>query len=269
MARVRAAAIGWRARRALERAAGPARRLGTGSGYLEAGGEIIWVGTTGAPLHGRAVLTDEAPSADDDIDVDLVAARTWRPPTIVRRPSPHALATAGARLRGSLEDVGEPRGLGAWLAGRAPEFPLASIGPAAGCLARACASGEAADVAGAAAALIGLGPGLTPAGDDFVGGACFARAVLAPDVPDPAWRCAVAEVRGLARARTHPVSAALLADLTEGQGWAPLHDLARALAAADDAAALAAARTVVRLGHSSGWDLLAGVLAAVTGGRDL
>ncbi|MGH7391093.1 MAG: DUF2877 domain-containing protein, partial [Candidatus Rokuibacteriota bacterium] len=74
-------------------------------------------------------------------------------------------------------------------------------------------------------------------------------------------------VRALARARTHPVSAALLGDLLAGEGWAPLHDLARAVAADDGAAAVAAAGGLVRLGHSSGWDLLTGFLAALTGGR--
>ncbi|HSE92345.1 MAG TPA: DUF2877 domain-containing protein, partial [Methylomirabilota bacterium] len=95
----------------------------------------------------------------------------------------------------------------------------------------------------------------------------FARALLAPAPPAGAWARAADEVRALARTRTHPVSATLLADLLAGEGWAPLHDLAQAVAANDGAAAVVAARDLVRLGHSSGWDLLAGFLAALTGGR--
>jgi Protein of unknown function (DUF2877) len=66
-----------------------------------------------------------------------------------------------------------------------------------------------------------------------------------------------------APARTHPISAALLTDLADGLGWAPLHDLVAALATGDAPAAEVAARTLVRLGHTSGWDLLAGVTAGL------
>jgi hypothetical protein len=53
----------------------------------------------------------------------------------------------------------------------------------------------------------------------------------------------------------------LLGDLLAGEGWAPLHDLARALAGDDETASRDAARHLTRLGHSSGWDLLAGFVA--------
>ncbi len=277
MVTIRAAAVGWRARRALRRSGGVARRLGAAAGYLEAAGEILWLGATGAPLHGRAVLADEVPRASDVV-VDLAAARLWRPPLFERDPAPATLAAAAGRLRSALNQVGEPLGLGTLLVGRAPEFPLASSRPAARELARACAAwaragrgarDEAAAAVRAAAALIGLGPGLTPSGDDFVGGALFARALLTRGAADAAWCRAVAEVRALARARTHPVSAALLADLAGGQGWAPLHALVGTLAAGGGAAAIGPAREVTRIGHSSGWDLLAGLLTALTGGRGL
>src|SRR5438477_478010 len=76
------------------------------------------------------------------------------------------------------------------------------------------------------------------------------------------WRSAAEAIRASAPGRTHPISAALLGDLLDGEGWAPLHDLASALAAgAPEAAAREAARRLTRLGHSSGWDLLAGFVA--------
>src|SRR5438874_581081 len=70
--------------------------------------------------------------------------------------------------------------------------------------------------------------------------------------------------RGAARL-THPIGAALLGDLLVGEGWAALHDLAAALARDDEPAALEAARRLTRLGHSSGWDLLAGFVAGARG----
>jgi hypothetical protein len=72
-------------------------------------------------------------------------------------------------------------------------------------------------------------------------------------------------VRSAATRLTHPIGAALLGDLLDGEGWAPLHDLARALAHEDDATALDAARRLTQLGHSSGWDLLAGFMAGARG----
>ena len=69
-----------------------------------------------------------------------------------------------------------------------------------------------------------------------------------------------------ARGRTHPISIALLSDMLDGQAHAPLHDLARALAAgAPRDVALGAARRVVGIGHSSGWDMLAGFVSGVAG----
>jgi hypothetical protein len=113
--------------------------------------------------------------------------------------------------------------------------------------------------------LLGLGAGLTPSGDDYVGGALFARAWLGGSGSGtaPAWRAAAAEVADAARARTHPISAALLRDLAAGLGWAPLHDLAAGLDEAQPARAVEAARRLTRLGHTSGWDLLAGLGAGL------
>src|SRR5262249_31174456 len=66
-------------------------------------------------------------------------------------------------------------------------------GARADALASACAADDPVSAAAAANTLVGLGPGLTPAGDDFTGGAFFARAVLArARVVDPAAREAAA-----------------------------------------------------------------------------
>jgi hypothetical protein len=154
------------------------------------------------------------------------------------------------------------------LAGATPPFPLDGAVPAARALAQACADDDPRAATRAAEALIGLGPGLTPAGDDYVGGAFFARALLGPAATRDAsgWAAAAARVRTLAAERTHPISAALLADLLGGEGHAPLHDLGAALAAgAPLPTALAAARRLARLGHSSGWDMLAGFVGALLG----
>ena len=161
-----------------------------------------------------------------------------------------------------------PDGFGALLAERTPPFPLDTAVGRARELASACGADDPAAAAAVATELLGLGPGLTPSGDDYVGGVFFARALLARAgaCDGLAWRAAAALVLDGARGRTHPISIALLSDMLDGQAHAPLHDLARALAAgAPRDVALGAARRVVGIGHSSGWDMLAGFVSGVAG----
>jgi hypothetical protein len=110
--------------------------------------------------------------------------------------------------------------------------------------------------------LIGLGPGLTPAGDDALGGAMivlrgFGRRDLAE-------RLAVSVLPRIAE-RTSAISAAHLEAAAEGEGAAALHDTLAALANAHVGAAVEGLRRLDRIGHSSGWDALAGAAAALRG----
>jgi hypothetical protein len=195
---------------------------------------------------------------------DLAAAREWRPPAPRNFVAPNVV-TASRALVQSLVHLGRPEGFGVLLAGARPSFPLDGAAGGARAFLDACAAGDASAASATAERLLGLGPGLTPAGDDLVGGAFFARRLLAEagGVEAPPWRTAAGTIRALAAGRTHRISATLLGDLLDGDGYAPLHDLAAALASSDTAAALGAATRLVRIGHSSGWDLLAGFLGAL------
>lgn len=107
----------------------------------------------------------------------------------------------------------------------------------------------------AVAALIGLGPGLTPAGDDFLSG--FLAAARAGD---PAPLTALHQAAEANLGRTGSISAFLLRCAIEGFWPAALVDLAEALAAENGPDALAALGALGRLGHSSGRDLATGFL---------
>jgi hypothetical protein len=263
-------AIGWKAAAALACdpvSVEPVAGL-SGSAYVTVAGELVWLGPAGSPLHPRAILTAGAPPSRGPYRFDVARIRPWRPAPLPREVEDAAGLVAGAReLRRALPSLGPPRGLGALLAAAPLAAPLAGAGPAARALAAACGAGDAGRAAQAATRLLGRGPGLTPAGDDFLGGALFARALLARAGAGQAaaWAEAAAGVLAQARTATHPVSAVLLADLAAGHGWAPLHDLAAALGRGRPAAAREAAGRLVRLGHSSGWDLLAGILAGLLG----
>ncbi|HSE94021.1 MAG TPA: hypothetical protein VLF19_12000, partial [Methylomirabilota bacterium] len=127
MQRIAVTAIGWRAHAALAASGGAARPLGAPSGYLEAGGEIVWLGAPGDALHGRAILAKPGRLSGGDVSLDLGAVRPWRGSIsrhVPERSTAEALAAAGERLCAALEEVGEPRGFGTLLAGRVPAFPL-------------------------------------------------------------------------------------------------------------------------------------------------
>ena len=104
--------------------------------------------------------------------------------------------------------------------------------------------------------LIGLGPGLTPSGDDYLGGVLIALHQLGR----------VTQARGLWRWleprlwRTSAISAAHLGAAAAGEGHEALHACLLALCTpgADWGAVLAQLDAV---GHCSGWDSLAGVVA--------
>jgi hypothetical protein len=114
--------------------------------------------------------------------------------------------------------------------------------------------------------LIGLGPGLTPSGDDFVGGLIFMARHLNAAYPQEGWWRG-GNVSGLlnrSETMTSRISHVLLTDLADGQSHESLHDLADALVV--DSESFDAAfhvRRVTSIGHSSGWDMLTGMLAGL------
>ncbi|MBM3219236.1 MAG: DUF2877 domain-containing protein [Candidatus Rokubacteria bacterium] len=259
-------AIGWRAHAALTASGGRAdviARLST-SVYAMAAGELIWVGPPGTPLHPRGVALSAPPvaGAEPSIDVIVASATPWRPPALAALRDGRDVAR---RLKEAIGSLGEPRGLARLALPRAGDDLVTSRARGhAHALAQAAATDDAAAFAVAAHSLLGLGPGLTPSGDDYVGGALFARCLVTATDP-AAWKTAAARIVADAATLTHPISARLLEDLAGGEGWEPLHALALALVDANREDTVRAARDLTSLGHTSGWDMLAGFLIGLRG----
>jgi hypothetical protein len=108
--------------------------------------------------------------------------------------------------------------------------------------------------------LLGLGPGLTPSGDDFLGGAMVALTGLGmTELRDALWRA----LSPHAATHTNDISRAHLAAAAEGYGSAALHALLDAVMAGDAAAMPARLATLAAVGHTSGWDAMAGAMSAL------
>ena len=121
-------------------------------------------------------------------------------------------------------------------------------------------AGDLACLREAAAQLAGRGIGLTPSGDDFLGGLML-WAWLAHPAPGPFCRT-LAEVAGL---RTTTLSAAFLRAAARGQCDANWHRLLAALSAGGVAQLAPAVQQVVAHGATSGADMLAGFLWLAAG----
>jgi hypothetical protein len=107
-------------------------------------------------------------------------------------------------------------------------------------------------------ALIGLGPGLTPSGDDFVCGALvalhyFGRADIAGRLAEPA-------LAAVSR-KTNAISAAYLRCAAAGQASGALFDVLQSFHAGREASMEAALDALQAIGHTSGVDSLAGAVA--------
>ena len=107
-------------------------------------------------------------------------------------------------------------------------------------------------------ALLGLGPGLTPSGDDALGGALLALHLLREDE-----RRAILGQTILRHSRaTHAISRAHLRAAASGLAAEPLHEvLCRLLEG--ELCMEEPLRGLNRMGHSSGWDALTGALAVL------
>jgi hypothetical protein len=271
--------------------------------YLSVGGELVALVTADGIRHPNAAVlataSTERPLAGLRADqrgvigggrvrvgdLDVCASRWWDPRPRLRPCTPDALQRSSAVSRTRMHEI----------AG-------ATSDPLVVALAMVVAAMKAHDLEAALAAadrLIGLGPGLTPAGDDMLAGLVSGTVLLAdvrrpgdavryadgvvPEVSQLAGQVGLA-IAAAAVGRTTSVSAALLRHAARGQVADPAADLLRAWVASSDLRAettrpgtgatsrnpadgmqriLDATDRLLAIGASSGRDLALGLLAAV------
>ncbi|MCW2912313.1 MAG: hypothetical protein JWN52_381 [Actinomycetia bacterium] len=178
-----------------------------------------------------------------------VRVRRWWDPSPVLGPVPHArLAHAAMALE---------------TAARGGVFGLAGH-PGPRRLADRCAAGDLAHAVDAAERIVGLGPGLTPSGDDVLAGLLISLRLLGGAVHGGETAIWLADWIGAAvtadaDTRTTALAATLLHCAARGQAGAEVAAVLRALAGQEHLAP--AVRRLLGAGHTSGADLIWGVLA--------
>ena len=265
---------------------------------LTEAGELVWLATPESPKHRRCIqcppplprlavdstftIRARLIVLESGTELKLGAAQVWEAPALpvnevidfgilpfklfavvasfLARETP---AGFGAFIRPVLQ-IAEKQ---ASTSGFQPEDIFSKTAwPVVEKIARACLSHDLPTVLEQADALIGLGEGLTPAGDDFLGGLFFTRYLLS---------CSYSQYHYLKlgdlskwidanQPRTNRISYTLLKDNIYGHALEPLNRLGLALLTNQPVEiAGSAASDLIKVGHSTGWSLLTGFLVGM------
>ncbi len=222
-----------------------------------------WTG--GLPADTKAVTSAARLTVGSAFTIDLATAAPWIPP-----PWPPWSADSIARGLGEVTRLAP---------GMVPDDGLAALVLAPGHASTRTPTAEAAsgliadiarvlksdldrnvwsdDALRAATLLVGLGPGLTPSGDDLLGGMMLALSALGRvELRDALWHAIGAELDDL----TVPISAMHMAAAADGLGVQAMHALIGAVVAGDLANIVRLLPTMNTIGATSGWDALAGAV---------
>lgn len=218
------------------------------SAYVETAVGLACVGAVGnGPLNAHCDGLPSGLAVGDTVNADIAGAVLWR-----LRPAPEwdvkTVRGSLERLRNAARGRLPAEGFGFLIdPGREVPAPVQALSR---WLAEQSGSPDG------AAGLIGLGPGLTPSGDDLIGGALCAlhaagRGTVATRLA--AWALP------LARDGTNRISYAHLACAAEGECAEAVNDAIVAILAGGTVDLT----RIDSIGHTSGWDALAGAVVAL------
>lgn len=228
---------------------GEVRAVFRRSCYVRFGNRYICIGDASLGRGPLNALVDnfQAPAIGERVSLSLDSAQLWTPAPLPADATPDVRALReAARARVPAEGLGG-------LIVDAHNVLSGHVQPALEAIERFLVGHTLDDEA---QALIGLGPGLTPSGDDYLGGVLIALHLFGrKPQAQSLWRWLKPRL-----GRTSDISGAHLEAAAAGEGHEALHRCIAALCtlAPDWAGALEALDNV---GHCSGWDSLAGVVA--------
>lgn len=233
-------------------------------------------------MAGRGFVGDgTALNISQCLDINMQEATPWVPPAITLTASPHELRETLRELHSIICSTGAKLGLGPLALAMPLPFepnanPLVTSYAVSGdplqrrathaltMLEEGWNQGDAESAASSATRLLGLGPGLTPSGDDFLAGLLatlkwfeqYPRRQHAPHVDRVMAEVIVRE----AQARTTTLSSQLLAHAANGLLYEPAMTLGAALLTGQTNALRPAAQQLFEIGHTSGTDMAMGML---------
>jgi len=257
--------------------------------------ELFWLASANAPGHSRGMriagpfpkleaggaffVEGQCIRISPDYNVDFGDASTWTRPRI---PAGTALNFEKIPLRVKSHflnrfNLSQASGFGRLIpnilslvtdqghAETVTDYFLSFAWPGIHDITQACLLRDSPGLFKKAEALVGLGEGLTPSGDDFLGGLLFCIYTLKRLYPglidfDSSEQASFIESAGK---RTHQISFTLLQDSINGRAVEPLHELIHAILSDRPLESLRPASRLTRIGHSTGWDLLTGALTGL------
>ncbi len=213
-------------------------------------------------------------SIDTRMFADLSSLAMWQPRTLRKALSKTQISHNQRTLLELVVKEGRREGLLGLLSLLMPGHDVATEGnpyvrrglEAASQLLRGASSGNDDELRSGISGLIGLGPGLTPAGDDVITG--FVTALREAErlgiVADGSFSNLERLIPVLSRGRTSLLSESMLRMACEGLAGESAAEMVNSLYGSDPRSVRKAARRLIGVGHSSGTDMLVGVLLATT-----
>jgi len=222
------------------------------------------------------VFSDDQLVLDDSLVVSLDGAQLWGPevnwgclPTQRRRLEDNLAALCSRLSQNDVADgllglvLNEEKEPGARADGTCSPHDRAFLAMARmgiKGLMQALQDGDRSSIGGSAALLAGLGPGLTPAGDDYLVGLMAGLRVW-PGLCQVSSEEACRIILGAAEGRTTLLSRAFLRSAKEGLFGENWHELLAELAGGEAIRIRRAVRRILSTGATSGADALAGFLS--------
>jgi len=258
--------------------------------------EILWLGSENVPLHRRGMRLKGASMAAvagwpfrtergalllSDRRVEFSNAHTWQAPAFsFKKPVPPTLISERLLAFCGSYKPRHTEGFGAlvntiirraWpdrfaLQTSQPNRMQTYARPTIEVLVDKLLAGDVHGALRAGERIIGLGPGLTPSGDDYLGGLLFAichfsqACEIQESLPEDLIQTWLARAKG----KTHPISYALLADHASGYGAEELYRFVFALfsqTSIEDT--IEYASNLELIGSTTGSDLVAGVISGL------